>query len=191
MRSFWVPRAVAGQIYTGLEKSDGYPAGFESLAGEPVASWSDNLRFHMDPKFPKQTQLPDYVKNLHGHVIVSPAFEAVLMKLQQAHFEALPMKIVGLDGEVASAEHRYLNLFPLIDAVDQEKSGLQWNPIDPSRIMGCDPLVLDEERIPPDLHFFRLGRMPSTLVMSDALVQAIKAAALTGIKFERVEDFSY
>jgi len=189
MRKFLIPRAVAGQDYAALEKSENVPATFEPLAGEAVDAWPEDVRLHMDANFPKQLLLPDYVKNLHNHLIVSAAFKAMVLEMQPQHAQALPITLIDHKGKVASTTHCLLHVFPLVDAIDQQKSTLDWNPIDTTRIIGCEELVLDDAKIPEGLHLFRLKHMPTRPIMSEALVQAIKAASFTGIKFERVEEF--
>jgi hypothetical protein len=189
MRKFSIPRAVAGQEYASLQKSENYPADFSAQAGLQVKAWPQDLRFHMDPNFPKQIKLADYVKNLHGHLIVSAGFKSLLLGMQAQHVEALPLTIIDHKGKVASTDHCYLNLFPLVDAIDQDQSELDWNAIDTTSVSGCDKLVLDDARIPAGLHIFRLKHLTDEIVMSDELVKAIQAAKMTGIKFDRVEDF--
>jgi hypothetical protein len=189
MRKFLIPRAVAGQDFASLEKNEHFPANFQPLAGEAVEGWPDDVRLHMDANFPKQILLPDYVKNLHNHLVVSAALKDLVLSMQPQQVQALPITIIDHKGKVASSTHCLLHVFPLIDAIDQQKSDLEWNPIDTTRIMGCEQLVLDDAKIPENVHLFRLKHMPTRPVMSEALVQAIKAANLTGAKFERVEEF--
>lgn len=187
MRDFFIPRAVAGASFALLQDVRGKPASFNFSAGTPGAGWRD-VRYHMDPNFKKQIALPDYVKNLHGDIIVSARCKDLVLGLQPG-LECLPITIIDHKGKVASDSHWFLNPRPLIDAIDREASQLSWNRIDPEEICGCERLVLVEARIPEKLHLFRLKHLPLAPVMSATLVDAITAAKLTGIKYTPVEEW--
>lgn len=189
MRTFYIPRAVAGQTFCNLVRTENTPKDVLRTSGEPIATWND-VRFHMDVKFPTQRGLADYVKNLHGDVVVSARLKHLVAGMQPA-LQSLPIAIVDHDGAVASADYWCLNPCPLFDAIDLAASEVTWNAIDPTEISGCEQLVLDEGRVPADRHLFRLAQLRSEVVMSSMLVDAIKAAGMTGIKFDRVDEFDY
>ncbi len=188
MRNFYIPRAVAGQKFIHFETSTDYPKDFSPRAGIPVVTWSRDLRFYAAPKTASRKHVADYIKNLNGHIIVSERMQALISQHQTFGIEALPISLVDLSGAVVGAGSVYLNLFPLVDAIDQGASLLEWNAIDPTSISGCQRLVLNDAAIAPELHFFRLKHLETHPVMSDALVEAIKAAGLTGIAFDRIDD---
>lgn len=189
MRTFYVPRAVAGQTFCNLVRTEHTPKDVSRTSGQLITGWHD-VRFHMDVKFPGQRGLADYVKNLHGDVVVSARFKDLVAAMQPT-VQCLPIAIVDHDGAVASADYWCLNPCPLVDAIDLAASEVTWNAIDPTEISGCERLVLDEGRVPADLHLFRLAQLRSEVVMSSTLVDALKAAGMTGIKFDRVDEFDY
>jgi hypothetical protein len=190
MSRYVIVSADPGTRYALLQKVENLGEDFNFRAGMEAKAWKD-VRFHMDPGFPKQIQLPDYVENLHGHIIVSARFKDLVQRHQSEHLQCLPITIIDHKGRVASTEYWFLNPYRLQDAIDQKASALTWNKIDPTRISGCGRLVLDESRIDQGAHLFRLAHMPTRPVMSATLADAVQAAGMTGVDFESVDDFEY
>ncbi|HEX8902713.1 imm11 family protein [Vitreimonas sp.] len=71
------------------------------------------------------------------------------------------------------------------DAVDEAASKLDWWPNHP-QYDGMSKLVFKRD-LPPELHLFRLWKSPTTILCSEPLRQAIKAAKLTGVRLKNVE----
>jgi hypothetical protein len=190
MSNYVISKAVAGTKLCVLETVDGFEDSLDIIRGVSLAVRPQGVRFHMDPNFPKQVEVPDWVKNLPNAIVVSRRLKDFIAAAQP-DVQYVPIQILDTKGRVASIDHFALNPLPLVDAIDRAKSEIDWNPIDPELIAACTTMVLDESRIPSGMRLFRLKHYPSKILFARELAQAIKQSGFTGIKFIEVEDLEY
>src|SRR5712691_8714720 len=115
---------------------------YELRAGVSRAKgWPKDITARMSKKFPKDVDLSDVI---HGAtlVIVSKRLKEVLDKQKVPKVEYLPIGILNHKGRVASKDYFVLNPLAIVDCIDFDKSGVEWNPVDKEKIMGCKGLVL-------------------------------------------------
>lgn len=163
----------------------------EIKRGAKAKNWPADVRFHMDPNFPKQIQLPDWVKCLHDYLVVSKPLKEAIAEEAPADVEYLPISIIDHKGKVASSDYFVLNPFTLQDCIDQQASKIKWNPIDKSKIMSCPKLVIDESRIAPGAKIFRLKHFTGLVVLARDLAESLDAAGFKGADFEEIDEFTY
>jgi hypothetical protein len=188
MSNYLLGKAVAGPSFCVLKTIENMPDATLLRKGVRLEPWPSNVQFHMDPALPKAIQLPDWVKNMPSALVASKTLKAIVQGSEPADMEYLPLTLIDHKGRVASADYFMLNPFTLQDAIDQQKSAIEWNPIDPTLIADCTSLVLDESRIDPRATVFRLKHYPSKVIFRRDLANAIKKAGCTGIKFVEIED---
>jgi hypothetical protein len=189
MADYVVLKPVAGKRYCVLQSLENAPDPLAIRKGVSLQPWPGNVRFGMDPNFPKQVQLPDCVRNLQKALVVSKRFkEFVEATAPSPHLEYLPVTIIDHKGKVASADYFVINPIPLQDCIDQQASDLMWNPIDPTLIASCTRMVIDEARIEPDMPVFRMKHYPSPLLVARSLANRIADAGFTGFDFGEVDE---
>lgn len=182
---------VPGSKFCMLQDIENLPPDLRATQGGLFEPWPADVRFHMDPNSPKQIQLPDWVDNLHNFIVVSKPLKDFIAESKPVDVQYLPVTIVDHKGKVASTDYVVINPYSLQDAIDQQASVIDWNPIDPTLIAACTTMVLDESRIAPGASIFRLKHYPSKVLLSRELASGIKKAGFTGVKFIEVEDLEY
>jgi hypothetical protein len=187
MSNYVLLNAVAGTSFCSLQDVKNLPEPRRLQKGVRIAPWPHDVRFHMDPNFPKQQQLPDVVKNLLGGIVVSKRLKELLAAQQPASVDYLPMAIVDHKGAVASADYFIVDAYEHQDCIDQQASILKWNAIDPTLISICKKLVIDESKIAAGATIFRLKHFWQKVLVARALADMIKAANMSGFKFEEIK----
>jgi hypothetical protein len=91
--------------------------------------------------------------------------------------------------KLASKDYFLLNPLSVVDCVDIEASEVEWDVIRTDFIESCASLVVQDSRVPTDVHVFRPKHLESDILVRSELVDALKAARLEGLVFTRTEDF--
>lgn len=168
-----------------LENFDDPPA----LRGSrKIEQWPADVRFHMDPNFPKAIKLVDCIGNMASAFVASKRLKEAIEAAGPASVQYLPVSIINHKGRLASDEYFVINPFKLQDCIDQKASSLTWNSIDPTLISGCGSLVLDESRIASKATLFRLKHYPFRLIFRRDLADEIKRQKFSGLTFIEIAD---
>ncbi|MFY0564524.1 imm11 family protein [Archangium lansingense] len=172
------PKPIADKVYM-----------FEK--GTPLLGWFPaDAQFTMDPEFPKARRLCGLQHNTLGLIVVSKEFKTALEEFGCENIEFLPISILNHRGKLASADYFIANVIGLTDCMDREKSTYKNNALIPTQISSCSKLVLREDAIPEQLHFFRLGNAPRIHVVTEKLKQELERRKLTGLLFVPVEEYN-
>jgi hypothetical protein len=187
LNNYVVLNPVAGTAFCVLQEVENINDPLLLKKGAKLQPWPKDVRFHMDPNFPKAIQLPDCVKNAAGAIVVSKRFKELVEAERPAHLEYLPISIINHKGKLASADYFIINPYKLQDCIDRQASDLKWNAIDPDLISICKKLVIDESKIEPGCKVFRPKHLPVKVMFERGLAGKLQSAGLTGMKFDEIK----
>jgi hypothetical protein len=136
--------------------------------------------FEMNPEHPKDVKLGEQHYNLEGMVVIGPRLSQFVRDLGDPDVQLLAVKILDHKGRVASSDFNIVHTTRLIDCIDPEASGAEWDPIDPELFSGWVTLTLkpDSHEFPP---VFRVTHMPNLV-----FVRSDVAEKLHGLGFREV-----
>jgi Immunity protein family (Imm11) len=178
--------AVPGKAYCALQNVENLKEPLRITKGVKLEPWPEDVRFHMDPNFPKSIELADCITNLADAIVVSKKFKELIESAKPAKVEYLPVTIINHKGKLASADYFIVNPCELQDCIDREQSVLKWNAINPDLISISKKLVIDEAKVSPKAKVFRIKHYPFKAVFARELADEVKAAGLTGVKFTEI-----
>jgi len=158
--------------------------------GEPLAGWFPaNARYPMSRHYPNARKLNDLQNNTLEIHVVSRALRETLVEVGCKNVEFLPIVILNHRGKVASDEYSIANVLGAVDCLDREQSKYKMDALVRTKVDSIEKLVLRVDRIPEDLHLFRLKDRPETHLVSEALKGAIEAKRLTGMVFVPIDEY--
>lgn len=155
-----------------------------------IKDFPENAACVMNPEFPKDIQLADYLYGAGVPVISRRLKEILEREVSDNRFEYLPVEIINHKGRVASHDYFIVNPMDVCDCIDIDKSGVRWNQITSNLISGCKGLVLKKEAIPKGYKLFRLKYWGSKILVRSDLVETLNAADLTGLDFRNTEGYT-
>lgn len=167
-----------------VERARTLHRGFSFLPGFPA-----DAQFRMSKEHKKNTALTDDVSNTDNVKVCSPRLVAFLQKQKLAHVEYLPVRILDHRGKVASADYRIVNLFPLQDVLDLEKSGPRYSAMRKTTIVELKKLVIDTRRLDRGFRVFRINNYPSPVLIDRSLAEAMDAEGFVGPSFVELDEF--
>ena len=150
----------------------------------------DDAYCRMSPNFPDEIRLGD---NLYGSglTIISLSIKETLERLITSnHVEYLPLSIINHKGRLATKDYFILHPLDFCDCIDYDKSGIEWNSIDPSYISFSKGLILRNEIIPDDFILFRLKHWGSNIILRGDLAEMLLKENFTGLWFPDIEGYT-
>lgn len=178
---------------TELANFDVYPdsierKGYLLKSGTSCVSWfPSDVEFKMDVDH--GVKLVDSLPNNVGLFIVSHALKAMLEKLEEVKVEFLPVSILDHHERVVDADYYVANFLDVAACMDAEQSDFVMGKVDKTQVFQFKQLVLNSEKIPPNLPIFRLAEQTKTLLVEKSLAESIASAYGEGINFVSLEDF--
>jgi len=153
-----------------------------------LKSMEGPARCAMDPAFPKDVRLSD---NLYGATmpVISLRLKTFLESAVKNNVEYLPIELINHKGRVEHSEYFVMHPLEVVDCINQEASGVEWNRIAPDRISRCRGLVLNSEAIPGDYNMFRPKYWGKLILIREDLVEALLKTDLTGLFFRPVAEY--
>ena len=158
-----------------------------------LADFPKGLNIEMMPRRPKDLKLKD---NLYGmvdkHPVVSSKLKAVLQKeIKNNQVEYIPARIINHKGRTASKDYFLVNALDIVDCIDIEKSGVEWNTIKKDLIDHCENgMILKPEAIPAGYNFFRPRHWEYNILISAELAEKLTATGLTGLVFRSTQGYN-
>ena len=153
------------------------------LGEELLNTWPDDVTVDMDDDFPDDIKLAD---NLYGSIypIVSQKIVDILSKeIPAGSIEFLPVTIINLNGRAESDSYYILHPKEIVDCIDQNASVVEWNPLAPQELLGCESMVLNEDNISHNSKLFRLKHWGSVIIIRSDLADLLESEGLTGLYF--------
>ena len=136
-------------------------------------------------------KLEDFARSQTHVMLVSPKARAVIEAFapELPGVEWLPIELVSSSGKlVTKKSYQVLHLIDHLHALDPVASGAEYNAISHEKINDVEQLVIDACKIPEDRHIFRLEHYTSPIFFSRALAEHIRAARLSGVDFEELDE---
>lgn len=184
-----------GKIITGkysclLKTLQGVDDDYELLKGISRAdTWPPDAHFCMNENFPENLKLEDFVFNTNNVLVVSERLVTFLDQKRLENNEILPVNIINHKGRIVRKKYFILHQVILQDCLDEEKSEFRRNSIDPRIFSAVTRLVINENRIDPEVSIFRMLKYPSLPLFEKSLVQDIQESGFSGIQFGEITDW--
>lgn len=175
-----------------LESLEGDDRDYELFDGIPRAvDFPPDTRFVMNEDFPDDLRTEDFISNLTSVLVISSRTQQVIDAKGLKNNELLPVTLINHKGRKEKGPFYILHQVALQDCIDFEKTVCTRNAIDPDLLSTISQLVLDERRIDPTVPLFRLKYFPYAPMFREDLVEKVRSAGLTGIKFTEPSHFKY
>ena len=147
----------------------------------------EKLNYQFTAEKPDGRELVDLQFNTLGLFIVSPKLKQLLEG--HANIEFIPIIINDHRGGVASEEYCIANFLDVCDCIDLDKSKCRVSPFNKDKFNRISKLVIDESKITTQAKIFRIQQVPTTLVVTDSLVNILKNNNISGAQFVPVEEY--
>jgi len=155
-----------------------------------LADWFPaDATYQMSHRYPFARRLCDLQCNPLRLLLVSSAFREILLRFECRNVEFFPITLLNHRGKVASTTHVVAHVFPSLDCIDEQQTQGTPSAFIPEIMQSISKLVLDERRIPDDVHIFRPKQMPVIHIVREPLARAIVEADLTGMIFVPVDQY--
>jgi len=164
------------------------PDFWELLEGEPIAThFPETIKLKFSPSRPDKIRLYDFVNNTLLLRIVSKRVRAIFDQFSIDQVEYIPVEIMDHQGNLASNDYFLMNVMNTQPIIDMKRSKYEMCLIEEDQISDFDEIRLTTDQVDMNASIFRSDRQASLYFMTDDVVQAIKAAGLTGLKVVKAE----
>ena len=186
---YWVWLACSEKDSALIKKiPDDCPAGWKLFEGEPIADqFPETVRLKFSPSYPDNIRLYDFIDNTKSVRIVSKRVRAIFEQFSIDQVEYIPVEIMDHQGNLASNDYFLMNVMNTQPIIDMERAKYKMCTIEEDQISHFAEIRLTTELADKDASIFRSDRQASLYFMTDDVVQAIKAAGLTGLKVVKAE----
>ncbi|XDD44743.1 DUF1629 domain-containing protein (plasmid) [Leptospira sp. WS60.C2] len=175
-----------------LETLVGVERDYELFDGvSRAADFPPDARFSMNADFPEDIRTEDFISNITSALVVSERTREVLGTSALKNNEFLPVTIINHKGRKEKGPFYILHQVDLQDCIDFEQTICTRNAIDPTLLSTIKRLVLDMRRINSEVPIFRIKYFPYAPMFREDLIEKIRSAGLTGIKFTEPSQFRY
>jgi hypothetical protein len=163
---------------------------YEIAEGVPRAkNFPQDARFVMSKRHKKQIALADCLDNLEAQPVVSERLKKFVESHEAKMVEFLKVVIINHKGKPIPEPYYIMSPLTIVDCIDQERSKIRWNNIDPEFISGVLKLVLKAETIDPDLLLFRPKHLNDRVLINRKFAKEIEDAGFTGMTFMEPAEF--
>jgi hypothetical protein len=158
--------------------------GFRMAIGELMGDdYPTDARVYLDRSSPG-VELSDLVANSNDFLILSSSVQKRLAGSLSEPVEYLPLAIYNHKRRLASSEYFIVNPLGTVDALDRERSKIEWLGAD---IVEIEKLVLDPEKLKHAPDLFRLKEEPSAYVISQRLIAQLTPPPPSNFYVQRLE----
>lgn len=172
-----------------LDELSGVPKMFQIRKGIPRAEgFPSDAKFTLDPDYPNDTLLVDAFDNVYRLAVISLTLKTFLEGRDIVNVEFLPVTIMDHKGKPKANYFIVHPIYP-VECLDLEASGAKWDTVNKDTIDTVDRLVLNTDKIDPNLQIFKIRFFYNYLLVRQNLADAITAEGFTGIRWVPVDDF--
>jgi hypothetical protein len=154
-----------------------------------INDWPEDAYFQMNENFPDYIKLEDFIFNTNNVLVISEKFREFMENENLKNNEILPIAIVNHKGRIVIEKYFILHQLTLQDCIDLDESVVRLNEIDPESFQSVRKLVIDEDKVDPDVSIFRMARYPSLAIFRKDLAQRIQQEGFTGIVFGEISEW--
>lgn len=167
-----------------------YDDDFELHNGVSLANdFPADAAYRMSDEAPDKTALHDVLDNRDRNFVINEKVKAFLEAEGVQHVEYLPVKVLNHKDRVVKERYFVVNMLPLVDCIDMEKTKYKRNILDPELLMHLSNLTMHEEKIPDDFKLLRVKFAPYVMLIRRDLAQKLKAAGFRGLGISEVVEF--
>ena len=173
-----------------LDDLENVEDGFELTEGAPREhNFPDNAMLAMDPEYPKSIALADNIFNVSELIVASKALKKFIEERSKINVEYLPVTIKNHKQRVASNDYYIVHPIHLQDGLDIKKSICTWSTIIKDKVNEVERLIIDENRIEPEVTLFRLKYFYRPILVRRDLAEAISEADFTGTRWIELNEY--
>jgi hypothetical protein len=131
-------------------------------------------------------KLPGFIGNSMNYLIFNAAGRALIeQNCAGQRIEYLPFDLINHKGRVHSSDYAIINPLAKIDVLNEVASTIA-RSADDGRILNVSKVVLDPDKLVNAPHLFRLVQKPVIYLMSQQLIDALKAAGVNNLAYKAV-----
>ena len=149
--------------------------------------FSDDVILEMDKDDPENRVLYDMVENIIQLPIISEPFKEMLQNCDCGNVDFLPVSIKNHRNKIEKEKYYIVNLVDSVDYINKEKSTIEYDPMDESKIFSIENIAL--KKIPEGRSLFRADYYPARYVVSEDLKNKIEDEELEGMIFIPIEKY--
>lgn len=133
-------------------------------------------------------KLRDYIHGIHAF-FMNHALKATLDELGIDNIQYFPCLLMDSKNKLMSDDYFFTNVVGTWGCIDIEKSEYTVDPFREEHFDTMTRIVLDQNKINPDLKLFRLGKFTETLLIRSDLAKII-GERHTGIYFKTLDEYN-
>jgi hypothetical protein len=156
--------------------------------------WPDDAQFRMDPDFPKDIKLEDFIVNENSLLVVSERVKSIVEAQAAVGNELLPVAVVNHKGRREKAPCYVLHQVTLQECIDLDKSVYTRNAIDPEHFSEMQKIVIDESKVDPKRGLLRMAHYPRVAVFRRDFADTLVQQGITGlmvVEFDQYDPFNH
>ncbi|MCS6303723.1 MAG: hypothetical protein H8K07_08665 [Nitrospira sp.] len=155
-----------------------------SLGIDLLPDWPSDAYFPMDPDFPRNIALADNLQNFNSVAVISTALRQFLEGKSVTNTQFLPVGIMNHKGKLVVSKYFIVNLIHPQDCLDVKNSEPVYYNIAPTEVRRVKRLVLDPEKISPEVSIFRVKNFGNPIVVRAELANEIVVAGFSGLAWK-------
>jgi hypothetical protein len=162
---------------------------YQLSRGVPLAAqWPSDVSFAMDADYPDDLRTDDFIDNTDNALVVSDRVRQ-LVEPGLRNNELLPITIFNHKGRKELGPFFILHQVLLQDCLDLQRTRHEVGHMNADLLIAAAHLVLDENRIDPEVSLFRMAHLPFVPVFRKDLMGKIEGAGFAGLKFVDPKDY--
>ena len=154
-----------------------------------VETFPSNAAYRMSDEHPDRMALHDVLHNLDPNFVINEKVKTFLEAEGVQHVEYLPVKVLNHKDREVKERYFVINMLPLVDCVDMEKTQYERNLLDPEQLMNISNLTVHEEKIPADFQLLRVKFASGVMLMRRDLAQKLRAAGFRGLGISEIVEY--
>ncbi|MDJ0601581.1 MAG: hypothetical protein QNJ37_22390 [Crocosphaera sp.] len=157
----------------------------EYSSGQSIDSTSTPIQLFYKYKTHRKT---DYLAGIFSFPIISSRFRQLLVDAGTTSLDFHPVKLICQKTKVVDNDYSFLNILDNIACFDWNKSEFERGFIRQDVVREVRKLKIIEEKL-ARRDLVRMKEIPSAILISNRLCKLIESAKMTGVKFQRIDEF--
>jgi len=147
----------------------------------------------MDKQFPKDIKLADVLINTDRALVASERLKSFLEGIPGVlkNNEVYPVAIINHKGRKEKAPYFLIHQVNRPAAVDPKETVGARSKVMPDTYVFVQKLVLDEEKIDPEVQLFRLHEIPGKVLVRGELASKLAEQKFTGFRLKPFEGYRF
>lgn len=183
VNDYWILRAIEGGLSGVIDDwPNDYPPDYKlHLSKSMRDQFPEIAELSFDETMPDHTKLYDFVDNTMSLLIVSSRVKAVFDGLNISTVEYIPALIKDQQGTLLANDYYIINTLDEQPVIDMKRTKCVMSSLQTMMILNFRKLHIDAEAVDPDAKLFRATNEDSIYFITNEVLEAMKAADITGI----------